>query len=107
MKKPEPHPVIAAYINEVSVPGIPWISTSHNTLLHLWNSHGQANIDRMLVQFWDEQRAYDKFLTAQRAIRAVSTTRIAASETTVSTNLRAAGMCPRLCGINQGRGNFP
>lgn len=49
---PQPDPRIAAYVAEVSVPGIPWISTSHNTLSRLYGEHGRDVVDGLLHEHW-------------------------------------------------------
>lgn len=49
-------PRIAAYVKEVSQPGIPYISNSHGTLRQLYIDHGQQVIDDLLAAHWEEQR---------------------------------------------------
>lgn len=50
---------IAAYVVEVSMPGVPWISTSHNTLVKLYGQHGRETIDALLAAHWAAERAAD------------------------------------------------
>ena len=47
---------IAAYVAEVSQPGIPFISDSHITLRHLYIDHGKEVIDQLLADHWETQR---------------------------------------------------
>lgn len=49
-------PRIAAYVKEVSQPGIPYVSHSHVTLRELYSEHGQQVIDDLLAAHWKEQR---------------------------------------------------
>ena len=49
-------PRIAAYVKEVSQPGIPYISHSHVTLRELYSEHGQKVIDDLLAAHWKGQR---------------------------------------------------
>lgn len=49
-------PRIAAYVQEVSRPGIPCVSYSHETLRQLYIDHGKQVIDDLLDAHWEEQR---------------------------------------------------
>ena len=49
-------PRIAAYVAEVSQPGIPYVSNSHGTLHNLYSEHGRQVIDGLLAAHWEEQR---------------------------------------------------
>jgi hypothetical protein len=49
---PQPDPIIAAYVAEVSAPGIPYVSTSHVTLSRLYSEHGRARVDALLAEHW-------------------------------------------------------
>ncbi len=50
--KPVPDPRIAAYIAEVEKPGIPWISTSHKTLMDLNDKHGAEVVKQLLHEYF-------------------------------------------------------
>jgi hypothetical protein len=52
LPEPQPDPRIAGYVAEVSVPGIPWISTSHLTLQRLNGEHGKRVVADLLDEFW-------------------------------------------------------
>jgi hypothetical protein len=45
-------PRIAAYVAEVEQPGIPYVSTSHIILRHLYGQHGKDVIDALLAAHW-------------------------------------------------------
>ena len=47
---------IAAYVAEVSQPGIPHFSTSHITLRNLYSDHGKEVIDQLLSDHWETER---------------------------------------------------
>lgn len=49
-------PRIAAYVKEVSQPGIPYVSNSHGTLRELYYEYGRQVIDDLLAAHWKEQR---------------------------------------------------
>jgi len=55
---PIPDPRIAAYVAEVSVPGVPWISSSHITLRHINIEYGQATVQHLLDKHWAAMRSY-------------------------------------------------
>lgn len=57
--KPEPDPRIAAYVAEVSVAGVPWISTSHLTLRSLYSQHGEALVAVLLKRHWAAMRVWE------------------------------------------------
>lgn len=67
MNKPEPHPLIAAYIAEVSVPGVPWVSTPHLTLRGLYNQYGQSRIVMLINEHWANMREYAVSLKREHA----------------------------------------
>lgn len=50
-------PRIAAYVAEVSQPGIPYISKSHYSLSELYVVHGEQVINDLLTAHWAEQRS--------------------------------------------------
>lgn len=56
--RPEPDPRIAAYVAEVSAPGIPYVSTSHVTLARLYDAHGRDTVDALLSAHWDALRTW-------------------------------------------------
>jgi hypothetical protein len=56
--KPEPDPIIAKYVAEVSVPGVPWISTSHHELARLYSKYGQGRVIMLLNEHWANMREY-------------------------------------------------
>lgn len=56
----QPDPRIAAYVAEVSQPGIPFVSTSHITLLRLYEQHGKDVIDQLLAEYWAAVRNQPK-----------------------------------------------
>ena len=47
---------IAAYIDELSRPGIPYISNSHGTLRELYARYGKQVIDQLLEEYWESLR---------------------------------------------------
>jgi hypothetical protein len=50
-------PRIAAYVAEVSQPGIPYVSTSQDRLMELYVIHGEQVINDLLTLYWSEQRS--------------------------------------------------
>ena len=54
--KPTPDSRIAAYIAEIEQPGIPYVSTRHNTLHALNVAHGRAYITNLINQYFAEVR---------------------------------------------------
>lgn len=50
-------PRIAAYVAEVSQPGIPYVSMSHYVLAELYVLHGEQVINDLLTAHWAEQRS--------------------------------------------------
>jgi hypothetical protein len=77
MSAPKPDPRIAAYVAEVSAPGIPWISTSHVTLRRLWDEHGKATVQGLLQAYWvalgefkmreEEAQPYEHYVARRKA----------------------------------------
>lgn len=57
-QKPTPDPRIAAYVEEVSRPGVPYVSTSHVTLGRLYDAHGRATVDSLLAAHWQALREW-------------------------------------------------
>lgn len=53
----KPDPRIAAYVAEVSRPGVPYLSTSHLTMGRLYQEHGRCVIDQLLKEYWESLRA--------------------------------------------------
>ena len=49
-------PRIAAYVEEISKPGIPYVSYSHHTLLTMYIEHGKQVVDHLLPEHWAKQR---------------------------------------------------
>lgn len=49
-------PRIAAYVKEVSKPGIPYVSYSHHTLRAMYIEHGKQVVDHLLTEHWANQR---------------------------------------------------
>jgi hypothetical protein len=49
-------PRIAAYVEEVSQPGIPYVSRSHGTLMHICALHGKQIIEDLLAEHWKQER---------------------------------------------------
>lgn len=58
MNRPEPDPRIASYIAELEVPGIPYISTSHWSLLKLYGAHGVSTVDGLVSDYFKRKGEY-------------------------------------------------
>jgi hypothetical protein len=58
--KPEPREEIAAYVAEVSQPGVPWISNSHHTLFQLGSKYGRSRVEMWLNEHWAAVRAWNE-----------------------------------------------
>jgi hypothetical protein len=56
--KPTPHPIIAAYIAAIEQPVGPAPSTSHITLFHLQQNHGQEAVYNLISDYFSEVRAW-------------------------------------------------
>ena len=50
---------IAAYVAEVSQPGIPYMNNSHGVLRELYITYGRETIDQLLSDHWATQRQKD------------------------------------------------
>lgn len=50
-------PRIAAYVAEVSQPGMPYVCTSHNSLWELYVMHGKEVINDLLTTYWADQKS--------------------------------------------------
>lgn len=55
MKTPDER--IAAYVAEISKPGVPYVSRSWVTLARLYDLHGRDTVDRLLREHWEALRA--------------------------------------------------
>lgn len=52
----KPDPRIAAYIAEIEVPGVPYISRSHETLSKLYSEHGMELVRSLIDAYFKAQR---------------------------------------------------
>jgi hypothetical protein len=51
----KPDPRIAAYIDEISQPGIPYVSKSHHKLADLYAEHGRNVVDQLIVDYFERK----------------------------------------------------
>lgn len=58
MSHPKPDTRIAAYIAELEVPGIPYISTSQWSLLRLYGTHGVSTVDNLVADYFKTKREH-------------------------------------------------
>lgn len=56
---PTPDPRISAYVAEISIVGIPYVSRSHVTLLRLYDEHGKAVVEGLLNSYFKACRLWD------------------------------------------------
>lgn len=59
MQKPTPDPRIAAYIEEISRPGTPYVNGSHNTRWKLVCEHGEETVNRLCDEYFAALRVYE------------------------------------------------
>lgn len=66
ISRPEPDPIIAEHIEEISVPGVPWTSMSHITLMQLYKAYGSVMINELLSDYFRRLKEWNKELVNQR-----------------------------------------
>lgn len=56
MQLTQPDPRIAAYVAELSQPGVPYVNTTHLTRYRLVVQHGAETVQRLLDEYFEAER---------------------------------------------------